>query len=172
MRGPEAGASGSEVLSVAGTPFCEVKTRFRGPTSSRKLFPFRIIRGLFPRLLAAGRDDLVAFDFDLDGDRRTQSCAVNDGAAHDCVVAGGTVLGQIEHAVIARIADHGVVALKIVSAFEALQIRDVFEVASAEGLAQRESPVAAARKMNNQRGDRKSGVGVDEVKALRRPRLG
>ena len=119
----------------------------------------------------AGRDDLVAFDFDLDGDRRTQSCAVNDGAADDCVVAGGAKLGQIEHAVIARIADHRVVAFKVVRAFEALEIGDVLEMATAEGLAQRESPVAAVRKMNDQRGNRKSGVGVDEVEALRRPGL-
>ena len=76
----------------------------------------------------AGRDDFVAFDFDLDGDRRAQSRAVNDGAAHDGVVARGAVLQQIEHAVIARIADHGVIAFEIVRALEALQILSLIHI--------------------------------------------
>lgn len=72
-----------------------------------------------------------------------------DNRAADHSIRARSITREVEHRAIARIPDHGMVRVKTVVVFQLAEVGHILEFARAEGLSQRETPINAIRKMND-----------------------
>ena len=97
----------------------------------------------------SGNDQLAAH-FDLDRRRRPDSLAAGDRSADDSIWAR-SIAREVEHRTIARVSYHGMIRVKTVLALQPAEVRHILEFAGPEWLPQRECPINAIGKMDDDR---------------------
>ena len=82
-----------------------------------------------------------------------------------------SITREVEHRMIARIANHGMICVKTVVVFQLAEVCHVLEFASSVRLAQREGPINAAGEMNDDAGKIVGSLWHVKFESLGRPGL-